>query len=114
VVESADVARVSGTWAIGLLLAATLTQSSCLNECQQLCDAWYEYRELACEETDLAADLNRCLSDFQTLTTGTLEACRFYQPFVEGLVPEEKLFCGEVADNDGAFSFMLSQGEETP
>ena len=88
---------------------AVLMQLACLNECQRLCNSWYEFREVVCEETDVSADLNRCLSDYHTLPVGGSDAllCQHYQEFVDGLDADDQLYCGELESSDGAYALGL-------
>jgi len=105
--ESPDVSEVCKlvTCVCGLAL---LMQLACLNDCQRLCNSWYEFREVVCEETDVSADLNRCLSDYHTLPVGGSDAqlCQHYLVFVEALDAEDQLYCGELMSSDGAYGLV--------
>ena len=91
-----------------------MTQLGCLNDCQRLCDSWYEFREVVCEESDVNAELNRCLSDYHTLPVGGQDEafCRLYLDFVEELDTEDDLYCGELVPRDGQHALQLGVQEE--
>jgi len=106
--NSADVTEVRTLTGIVLGLAA-MTQLGCLNDCQRLCDSWYEFREVVCEDSDVSAELNRCLSDYHTLPDGGQDEafCRQYLDFVDGLDTEDELYCGDLVTKDVPIALQL-------
>ncbi len=88
--------------------------SGCQNRCQELCNSWYAYRKTVCGERIDATDLNRCLTDYRSLASGSAEdqACGVYLEFVQQQERAGREFCGDLVDDDGVFRFELPDSDE--